>query len=100
MSTADRYAIPVESLEWKLPENFESSFNWEYDDGSAALHRLYEKGKQQQWNATTRIDWSLDLDPENPEELPDEYLLEEMGARDQAVAEEFDAQRSAGAGRS
>ncbi len=74
MSTADRYAMPVDGLEWKVPENFESSFKWEYEDGSPSLHRLYEKGKKQQWNASDRIDWSLDLDPENPEELPDEYL--------------------------
>jgi hypothetical protein len=74
MSTADRYAIPVDTYEWKVPEEFESRFKWEYEDGSPSLHRLYEKGKQQQWNASSRIDWSLDLDPENPEELPDEYL--------------------------
>ena len=74
MSTADRYAMPIDNFEWKVPEEFESRFKWEYEDGSASLHRLYEKGKQQQWNATNRIDWSLDLDPENPEELPDEYI--------------------------
>ena len=74
MTTANRYAIPVEGLEWVVPETFESCFKWEYEDGSESLHRLYEKGKKQQWNASDRIDWSLDLDPENPEELPDEYL--------------------------
>ena len=26
--------------------------------------RLYEKGKTLQWNATTDIDWSIDVDPE------------------------------------
>ena len=35
---------------------------------------LYEKGKTQQWNTNTRIDWSQDLDPENPQELPDESV--------------------------
>ncbi|HVN27650.1 MAG TPA: ferritin-like domain-containing protein [Candidatus Binataceae bacterium] len=74
MSTADRYAIPVEGLDWKVPEELESCFKWEYEDGSQSLHRLYEKGKSHQWNASNRIDWSLDLDPENPEELPDEYV--------------------------
>ena len=66
--------MPVDGLEWIVPESFESCFKWEYEDGSASLHRLYEKGKKQQWNASDRIDWSLDLDPENPEELPDEYI--------------------------
>jgi hypothetical protein len=37
----------------------------------ARLSGLYEKGKDRQWNATRRIDWSLDLDPENPQDLPD-----------------------------
>src|SRR5215469_1576496 len=74
MTTSSRYAKPIEGLEWIVPENFESCFKWEYEDGSESLHRLYEKGKQQQWNASNRIDWSLDLDPENPEELPDEYV--------------------------
>ena len=74
MTTANRYAMPVDGLEWVVPETFKSCFKWEYEDGSESLHRLYEKGKKQQWNASDRIDWSLDLDPENPEELPDEYL--------------------------
>ena len=74
MTTANRYALPIDGLEWIVPESFESCFKWEYEDGSDALHRLYEKGKKQQWNASNRLDWSLDLDPENPEELPDEYL--------------------------
>jgi len=37
----------------------------------ARLMQLYEKGKDRQWNATHRIDWSLELDPENPQDLPD-----------------------------
>ena len=74
MTTSNRYAKPIEGLEWIVPENFESCFKWEYEDGSDSLHRLYEKGKRQQWNTSDRIDWSLDLDPENPQELPDEYL--------------------------
>jgi thioester reductase-like protein len=35
---------------------------------------LYSRGKEKQWDADKRIDWSLDLDPENPEELPDTGL--------------------------
>ena len=38
------------------------------------LLNLYEKGKHQQWNASDRIDWSQDLDPENPSGLPDETI--------------------------
>jgi hypothetical protein len=74
MSTAQRYAIPIEGLDWTVPSDFLTAFKWEYEDGSESLRRLYEKGKNLQWNASNRIDWSQDLDPENPEELPDEYL--------------------------
>ncbi len=41
-------------------------FNWDYDEGRDKLLSLYEKGKNQQWNASDRIDWSHDLDPKNP----------------------------------
>jgi hypothetical protein len=74
MSTKQRYAIPVEATEWAVPGSFDTVFKWEYQEGSDALRKLYEKGKNLQWNTTTRIDWSQDLDPENPQELPDESI--------------------------
>ena len=74
MSTRQRYAIPVDADEWAVPGNFDTVFKWEYQEGSDALRKLYEKGKNLQWNTTTRIDWSQDLDPENPQELPDECI--------------------------
>jgi hypothetical protein len=74
MSTHQRYAIPVEPSEWTVPSRFDSLLRWEYEDGRASLLNLYEKGKERQWNGTSRIDWSLDLDPENPQELPDEQI--------------------------
>ena len=74
MSTQRIYALPVETTEWKFDGATDIQFNWEYDDGSDALLELYEKGKKQQWDASTRLDWSLELDPENPMELKDEAL--------------------------
>jgi para-aminobenzoate N-oxygenase AurF len=74
MSTHQRYAIPVDPGEWIIPSRFDSLVQWEYDDGRASLLNLYEKGKERQWNGASRIDWSLDLDPENPQELPDEQI--------------------------
>ena len=74
MSTATRYAVPAETTEWTVPQSFNTTFRWEYDDGRAGLLALYEKGKVRQWNAAERIDWSLALDPENPEQLPDESM--------------------------
>jgi hypothetical protein len=74
MSTQRIYALPVELTEWKFDGQTDIQFNWEYDDGSAPLLELYEKGKQQQWDVSTRLDWSLELDPENPMALKDEAI--------------------------
>ena len=71
MSTMYRYALPVETTEWKFDGNTEVRFTWEYDEERDGLLKLYDKGKKQQWDAADRIDWSLDLDPENPMELED-----------------------------
>ncbi len=74
MSTQRIYALPVEQTEWKFDGATDIQFNWEYDDGSVPLLELYEKGKQQQWDASTRLDWSLELNPDNPMELKDEAI--------------------------
>src|SRR5262245_35255634 len=72
--TSDRYARPADGVQWKVPGSFETTFRWEYQDGRDSLLKLYAKGKARQWDADTRIDWSQDLDPENPEQLPDESI--------------------------
>jgi len=74
MSTQNRYARPADEVLWNIPGKFDTTFKWEYEDGVDALRKLYEKGKNLQWNTNTRIDWSQNLDPENPEELPDEGI--------------------------
>jgi hypothetical protein len=74
MTTQRIYALPVDVTQWKFDGATDLLFNWEYDDGSAPLLELYEKGKQQQWDASTRLDWSLELNPENPMELKDEAI--------------------------
>src|SRR6184192_1946388 len=66
--------MAVDPPEWLIPSAFDSLMRWEYEDGRASLLNLYEKGKERQWNGNTRIDWSLSLDPENPQELPDEQI--------------------------
>src|SRR5262245_17830352 len=74
MATENRYARPIDAPEWSIAGQFDTVFKWEYQDPRDALATLYEKGKNQQWNSNTRIDWSQDLDPENPQELPDESI--------------------------
>jgi hypothetical protein len=74
MSTQERYARDVGELEWLISGAFDTTFEWEYENGRRSLLSLYEKGKNLQWNSNNRIDWSQDLDPENPQELPDESV--------------------------
>jgi 1,2-phenylacetyl-CoA epoxidase catalytic subunit len=74
MSTTDRYPTPPTSTTWDVPQSFPTTFRWEYEDGDDKLLGLYAKGKRLQWDASERIDWSQDIDPENPEGLPDQLI--------------------------
>ncbi|WP_034089634.1 ferritin-like domain-containing protein [Streptacidiphilus albus] len=74
MSTHDLYANPVTDGLWTVPASGSARFNWEYDDGRERLLALYQKGKDKQWDAVKRIDWSLEVDPYDPLGLPDEAL--------------------------
>jgi len=74
MSTLYRYTLPVEETHWRFPANGEVAFTWDYDGSSDDLLRLYAKGKQEQWDADTRIDWSLEVDPEDPMQMADEVV--------------------------
>ena len=74
MSTQEHYVRSLESLDWQVAQDFEANFRWEYQDGRDKLLNLYRKGKRQQWDSDARIDWSQDLDPENPAGLPDEMI--------------------------
>lgn len=66
------YPIPEVDKVWTVPQNFEAAFDWEYDEGRKQMMHLYQKGKDMQWDALERIDWSLELDTENPMQMPDE----------------------------
>ncbi|HET7202650.1 MAG TPA: ferritin-like domain-containing protein [Steroidobacteraceae bacterium] len=74
MPTASRYVCDLERMDWRVAQEFEATFSWEYEDGRDSLLKLYRKGKRQQWDSDTRIDWSQDLDPENPSGMPDEMI--------------------------
>jgi hypothetical protein len=89
MATIYKYQLPVEQTGWKLNGETETAFTWEYEDEREQLLALYDKGKRQQWDAATRIDWSLELDPENPQEIDDRLipifgspLWDSMGEKD------------------
>ena len=54
----------------------EAHFDWQYTRDRPAMAKLYEAAKVSQWNASTDVDWSIDVDPHNPERplLPDSYV--------------------------
>ncbi|TMQ13679.1 MAG: ferritin-like domain-containing protein [Deltaproteobacteria bacterium] len=74
MSTTHLYRLPVEQTQWKVEGKTTTAFTWEYQDGSADLLALYGKGKKQQWDAAERLDWSQDIDPDNPMGMPDAHI--------------------------
>jgi len=65
VSTYDLYTTPVDQGTWDVPSTGAARFSWEYDDGRQRLLDLYQRGKDKQWDATKRIDWSLPVDPCN-----------------------------------
>jgi hypothetical protein len=70
----DLYPMPDIDKHWHVPNEFEAVFDWRFDEGRTTLMHLYQKGKDMQWDALERIDWDLDLDPENPMVMPDEAV--------------------------
>jgi hypothetical protein len=73
MTTRDKYTDVPEPYSWEVASAGDARFTWEYDDGRARLLSLYQKGKDKQWDAQSRIDWNQDVDPMNPVALPDEF---------------------------
>ncbi len=74
MSTHELYTIAAEHRTWDVAATGAARFTWEYDDGRDRLLSLYQKGKDKQWDATTRIDWSADVDPYDALGMPDETI--------------------------
>ncbi|SBS79706.1 conserved hypothetical protein [uncultured Mycobacterium sp.] len=73
MTTKDQYTEVPEPLSWDVASGGDARFTWEYDESRARLLSLYQKGKDKQWDAQSRIDWTLDVDPMNPIGVPDEF---------------------------
>lgn len=54
----------VDEIEHIVKNNADSIFTWDYSLARPTLRRLYEKAKTGQWNGTTDLDWSTDVDVE------------------------------------
>ena len=49
-----------------MQANHTAHFDWTYQRDQPELRKLYEAAKVSQWNASTDLDWSIDVDPYNP----------------------------------
>ena len=55
---------------------YRAHFDWRYARSQPQMARLYEAAKTSQWNASTDLDWSIDVDPRSAERplIPDRLL--------------------------
>lgn len=54
----------VDAITHAVKDNAEAIFTWDYEQSRPALVKLYEKAKVSQWNASTDLDWSIEVDQE------------------------------------
>jgi len=52
----------VDELVHAVKAESDALFTWDYTRSRPALVKLYEKAKMSQWNATTDLDWSIEVD--------------------------------------
>ncbi len=62
----------TDDTSWEIPSPATTVFDFDYTGGREQLLRLYDKGTRRQWIGKDRLDWSLEIDPDNPLGLPDE----------------------------
>ena len=74
MTTTSPYVADLQTEVSRTECLQETAFTWDYDEKREDLLALYAKGKRDQWDAVTRIDWSRELGEENPMGLPDEMI--------------------------
>lgn len=52
----------VDELVHAVKAESDALFTWDYTRSRPALVKLYEKAKMSQWNVTTDLDWSIEVD--------------------------------------
>ena len=57
---------------WGIDSPATTMFDFNYSDGREQLLRLYDKGTRRQWIGSDRLDWSQEVDLENPVGMPDD----------------------------
>jgi rubrerythrin len=54
----------VDEIIHDVNASVDTLFTWNYERSRPALNKLYEKAKTSQWNVTTDLDWSTEVDQE------------------------------------
>ena len=62
----------VPAPKWGIESPATTMFDFNYTGGRDQLLRLYDKGTRRQWIGSDRLDWSLEVDLDNPVGLPDD----------------------------
>lgn len=52
----------VDEIDHAVESGGLTAFTWDYELSRPALVKLYEKAKTSQWNASTDLDWSIEVD--------------------------------------
>ena len=52
----------VDAVAHAVKDNADALFTWDYEQSREPLIKLYEKAKTSQWNASTDLDWSIEVD--------------------------------------
>jgi len=66
----------------KMISGHPAHFDWTYKSDFPEMRDLYSRAKLGQWNSDTDLDWSIDVDPMNPEVpiVPDHFISLERAA--------------------
>jgi hypothetical protein len=73
-TTSDIESGPADApaSHWEIASPISTVFDFDYTDGRDQLLRLYDKGTRRQWIGGDRLDWSLEVDHDNPVCMPDD----------------------------
>jgi hypothetical protein len=50
-----------------MPAHHRAHFDWSYPEDMPEMRELYRRAKRGQWDAETRLDWKISVDPLDPE---------------------------------
>ncbi|MCB9723988.1 MAG: ferritin-like domain-containing protein [Spirochaetaceae bacterium] len=62
----DSYARVADAELERVLTSFDTCYVWRYGSVQEGLRDLYAKAKRDQWDAALALDWSIEVDPEEP----------------------------------